>query len=135
MKRCTERTEQLQFAGVPFGRSLQSFKKLQALGEVADRLDMGEPVSRPQPRPQAILDRLLDDPGFGEMLREQFRLRLHQVRKPRFHHLGNPLMKVATFPVVDRVMQRFLEQGMLKLIDACGRLALDVENAGGNHFR
>ena len=75
---------------------------------------MGEPVSRPQPRPQAIPDRLLDDPGFGEMLREQFRLRLHQVRKPRFHHLGDLLMKSPALRLVDRTVQRFLEQRMLK---------------------
>ena len=59
---------------------------------MADRFGVCEPVARPQPRLQAISNRLLYHPGFGEMLCEQFRLRFYQVRKPCFHDLGDLLM-------------------------------------------
>ncbi len=53
-------------------------------------------------------------PASMKCSREQFRLRLHQVRKPRFQHRGDLLMKSPALRPVDRTVQRFLEQRMLK---------------------
>ena len=72
---------------------IERFKEAQAFRKVADRFDMSESVARPQPRFQAISDRLVNVPGFCKMRREQFRLRLHQMRKLRFQDLSDPLMK------------------------------------------
>ena len=46
-----ERTEELQFASVPIRRRRQRFKQLQTLRQMANRLDMGASVSRPQAQP------------------------------------------------------------------------------------
>ena len=52
------------------------------------------------------------------------------MRKPRFYHLGDLLMKSPALRLVDRTVQRFLEQRVLKEVSACWRLTFDVEDAG-----
>ena len=64
------------------------------------------------------------------MLREKFRLRFDQVRKSRFHDFGDLLMKTAALGLVDRAIQSFLDQCVLKEVTALWRLTLGVDDSG-----
>ena len=100
--------------------------------KMTNRLDIGEPVPRPQPGLQMISDRFLNKPTLGTMFRQQFRLRLSRSCKPSLDGLCYPPMKLAAFRLIDSVIKRFLEQRVSKKVGTQWRLTFDIQDVSRN---
>ncbi len=79
--RSAQRVQELQLEGVALRRFVERAEQLQALGQVADRLDVRTPLLRPQPRFEPVADCLLGQARLGEVVGEQLRLRLDDLRE------------------------------------------------------
>ena len=95
---------------------------------MADRLDFGRPLPRTQPRREPVADRLRGHSGFGEVMSQQFGLRLDGLRKPRLQDLRDPLMKLLSLALHQRVVKCVFEQGVLECVIALRRTPLLKQN-------
>ena len=110
------------------GDSAKRADERQSLRQVADRLDLRRPFSRPQPRLEPVSGALLGQARLGEVMGEQLRPRLGRLRELRFQHLGDPPMELLSLPLDQRVVQRVLEQCVLEDVTAARRPALRVQD-------
>ena len=97
---------------------------------MADRFGDRRSLPRPLPCLQPVVDGLLGQARLGEVVGEQFRLRLDGLRELRLQHLGDPPVELLPLALDQRVVQRVLEQGVLEDVGAARRPTLRIQDLG-----
>src|SRR2546423_9736428 len=82
----------------------------EAFGQMTDRFAVRRSLPRPQARLEPVADRLLGQPRLGEVVSQQFGLRLSRLRELCYQHLGDPPVELLALVLDQRVIQRVLQE-------------------------